>query len=215
MEPQSVSSPACELFRRCIHLQQPQDWQVFVEHYCHRVAKTVAWAFSRLAAWPSIDEPEDITQELYCRLLSGAASEFRGETEGELWTYLGQVVFHLLLDRQRQRTAAKRTLPRAYTPVRPEYAPSTLSSPEETTLTSERRRLFLISCAIGSRGARSGPRLRALWLAIVGGWSSQEAARVVGGSLSGSQLDSMIHRLRRRLEAQGLHLPRRSVARAI
>lgn len=207
-----TSSGACGLFRRCIELQRREDWQTFAELYRQRVTKTVYRALRRMGDWPFIEDPEEITQELYCRLLDGGARHFRGHSEGELWAYLGQVTFRLLIDRSRRQMTVKRRIPRTRADIKPDKTPSLWHSPEEAALSAELRGLFLSRCAKALREPLTGPRLRAVWLAIFDGWSSREAASAVGGSLTASQIDSIICRLKRRLAAEGLHLPRRSPA---
>jgi DNA-directed RNA polymerase specialized sigma24 family protein len=81
-------------------------------------------------------------------------------------------------------------------------------SPEEWTLNRERRRLFLRRCRrlLGRRSTRD---LQVLYLAFFEGRSSREICRSLGGGLTPSCVDSMVHRLKRRLKHFGLHLPRR------
>ncbi len=201
---------ACALFKRCVEMQRREDWQTFIERYRSRIDRTVAWALRRRGFLPIAEEPEEIAQELYCRLLGGVARQLHGVSDGELWSYLGQIAYRLLLDRQRWQLAAKRFPPFSHTVLGVEQVPSQSSSPEELTLVSERRRLLLHRCAAALREPCSGPRVRALWMAVFGGWNSRDIARRVGGGLSASQIDCMIHRLKKRLAAEGLYLPRRS-----
>ena len=44
------------------------------------------------------------------------------------------------------------------------------------------------------------------------GWTSREIAAALGGSLTVSSVDTILHRLRQRLAAQDIRLPDRSAA---
>jgi len=58
-------------------------------------------------------------------------------------------------------------------------------------------------------GRRSVRDLNVLYLAFFEGHSSREICRRLGGGLTPSCVDSMVHRLKHRLAAFGLQLPKR------
>ena len=81
-------------------------------------------------------------------------------------------------------------------------------SPEEWVISRERRRFFLERCrdAVGRRSVRD---LNVLYLAFFEGHSSREICHRLGGGLTPSCVDSMVHRLKQRLADFDLQLPRR------
>ena len=82
-------------------------------------------------------------------------------------------------------------------------------SPEERVLRRERQRIFLKRCR-ASLGPRSPERdLRVLYLAFLEGLSSREISRRMGRGTTPSCVDSLVHRVRKRLARGGLSIPHR------
>jgi DNA-directed RNA polymerase specialized sigma24 family protein len=85
--------------------------------------------------------------------------------------------------------------------------PDRTGSPYRRAEQRERLRRFAHRCLALAPDERA---VRILKLVLVGGWTSRDVARASRGAVSSSRVDSMIHRLRRRLEAEGLALADRS-----
>jgi RNA polymerase sigma factor (sigma-70 family) len=164
-----------------------------------------------------VDQVEDVVQEVYCRLLDGGGRRLtacHAESEGQAVSYLARVVERVVIDQVRKRLAAKRGAGRTVASAGPqakrllERKEDPAGTPEDRLLAAERRRLVLAHWRdIGS--APQGRRnLRILRLALIEGWSSREIARTLG-KLAPSSVDSVVHRLRRRLSEEGVALPRR------
>jgi RNA polymerase sigma factor (sigma-70 family) len=163
------------------------------------------------------DQVEEVVQEVYCRLLDGGGrrlSACHAESEGQAVSYLARVVERVVIDQVRKRLAAKRGAGQTVASAGPqakrllERKEDPAGTPEDRLLAAERRRLVLAHWRdIGSQpqGRRN---LRILRLALIEGWSSREIARTLG-KLAPSSVDSVVHRLRRRLSEEGVALPRR------
>lgn len=166
---------------------------------------------------------EEILQDVYCRLVvGGALRRLRGRTPGELISFLGTVAERTAFDHARQARASKRDGAREVRLGRRrlEQIADPRQCPERDLLRAETERHFLGRCRdLPERG----PRGRNAWvarLALVEGWTSREIAQASGGRLSASYVACLIHRLRRRFEAEGAarsasrRQPRRSRRRA-
>jgi RNA polymerase sigma factor (sigma-70 family) len=185
--------------------------------YGRKLAARARRALAEFGEAPEADRVEEVVQEVYCRLLDAQGHRLaacRAESEGQAFSYLGRVVERVVLDQLRARLAAKRGGGR----LRPlsgvrerreaQRVVDPVGTPEDRLLAAERRRLLLEQWRdIASRptGRRD---LRILRLALVEGWSSREIARTLG-KLAPSSVDSVVHRLRRRLSGDGIDLPRR------
>ncbi len=82
-------------------------------------------------------------------------------------------------------------------------------TPEDLLLAAERRRCFRTVCGRLLPGPTAARDTRVLELALLGGWSSLEIARGLGGRLAASTVDTLVYRLRRRLAASGIAVPKR------
>ncbi len=202
------ATTACDLFQRCLDHRGGDDWREFVGCYGGRVSRSVRGA-SRSAGFEVPEEDfEELVQELYCRLLAAGVGQFRGRTEHELWGYLRRVARNLIVDRQRSAAASKRIHELALARWEDRrFWVSRSASPEEKVLEGERRRLFVVSCRRFADG--DGSILRVLEMALLEGRSSREIAVALRGRLNASQVDNLVHRLRRRLAQEGLHVPHR------
>jgi RNA polymerase sigma factor (sigma-70 family) len=188
-----------------------------VRCYGGRVEARARWSLRQLGVAARADQVEDVVQEVYCRLLDGGGrrlSACHAESEGQAVSYLARVVERVVIDQVRKRLAAKRGAGRTVASAGPqakrllERKEDPAGTPEDRLLAAERRRLVLAHWRdIGS--APQGRRnLRILRLALIEGWSSREIARTLG-KLAPSSVDSVVHRLRRRLSEEGVALPRR------
>lgn len=198
---------ACDLFNRCLAGRDGGDWQHFVDRYDWQVRSTLRLTAMRCGlplVGPDLDE---MAQELYCRLLAVRCEKFRGRTEKELWKYLGQAIYSLVVDRQRALATQKRQPNHRRLAEAPGLRRRL--DPEEQLLGKERRKLFFQRCLEIARCDRVVIELRALKMALLEGWSSDEIARRLEGGLDARQVDTLVHRLRRHLAKDGIRLPRR------
>ena len=210
---------ARELIRRCATARDSRSWAEFQDRFSRPLRSGVYRTLMRYNARISDDERQDLLQETYFRLLEGEGRRLRrcrGEVEGAIAVYLGKVAESVVIDYLRGRSAAKRgrgvlvELPARDDGV--DLAESVLDTrrtPEERLLERERRLRFLASCRklVGKENQHRD--LRVLYLAFFEGWTSREICRRVGHGMKPSTVDSLIHRLKKRLAASGIEIPRR------
>ena len=200
---------ACVLFRRCLAGAGGDAWRDFIDRYGWQVRNLVRLKTLRCGLRLAAPDLEEMVQELYCRLLVSRGRRFRGQTDYELWSFLGRVCHNLTVDRQRSMAAQKRRPNSRRTPDTSRL-PSPALDPEERLLGRERRRHFFERCLEIVRCDRVVLELRVLRMAFLEGWTSREIARRLEGRLSAGQVDALVHRLRRHLAKDGIELPRRS-----
>jgi RNA polymerase sigma factor (sigma-70 family) len=200
---------ACELFDRCLAGRGSSgDWQEFVDRYEWQLRSVLRLTATRCGmplVGPDLDE---MVQELYCRLLSVRCERFRGSSEQELWSYLNQAIYSLVVDRKRALATQKRQPDRELLGDS-SGLPARRLDPEQQLLGKERRKVFFERCLEIARCDRVVVEVRALKMALLEGWTSREIARQLEGGLNARQIDSLVHRLRRHLEKDGIRLPRR------
>ena len=206
-----------ELLARCASSFESDPWWEFVRRFEDRLTRGIDRAVRRFGVRLSREEREDLVQDAYLRLIDKQAlglRRCRARKDTEVGAYLGRIGERVVVDHLRSSSTLKRgrglMVDRQVDFDRDLYGgpidPS--PSPEEWVLNRERRRLFLQRCRriLGRRSARD---LHVLYLAFFEGRSSREICRRLGGGLTPSCVDSMLHRLKRRLTDFGLHLPRR------
>lgn len=206
-----------ELLARCASSFESEPWWEFVRRFEDRLTLGIDRAVRRFGVRLSREEREDLVQDAYLRLIDKQAQGLqrcRARQEAEVGAYLGRIGERVVVDHLRSSSTLKRgrgllvdrraDLDRYLCEGPIDRSPS----PEEWTLNRERRRLFLRRCRrlLGRRSTRD---LQVLYLAFFEGRSSREICRSLGGGLTPSCVDSMVHRLKRRLKHFGLHLPRR------
>ena len=211
---------ACELFHRCVHRRDGEEWREFLRRYQPRLRAAVRRAFLQRGLRLAEPDLEDLVQDLYCRLLAAGGKRFRGRTERELWGYLGQVAKNVVIDHQQAARARKRWPGIAAAGIGPpagerldpvehealEAVACREASPEERLLVADYRRFVLARCRQVTRGERA---VKVLRLAFLEDWSSPEIARRLGGGLTANKVDMLVYRLKRRLAKEGIRLPRR------
>lgn len=207
----------CELLARCSSSFEPDPWQEFVRRFEKRLTGGIDRAVRRFGVRLSREEREDLVQDAYLRLLDKQAlglRRCRAQRETEIGAYLGRIGERVVVDHLRSRSTLKRgrrlLIDRRIGLGKDllDQAVDRSPSPEDWVLHRERRRLFLERCRkiLGRRSARD---LRVLYLAFFEGHSSRDICRRIGGGLTPSCVDSMLHRLKGRLARSGLLLPRR------
>jgi RNA polymerase sigma factor (sigma-70 family) len=196
-------------------------WNELVERHGERVRSAVRVALRRFDERPDPERVDDLAQEVWCRLLERDRMRRagpRGEREGETATYLRRVATTVVADVLRAEGAAKRR-PRALLSLEPgdfglrREPADERASPLRRLLARDQLRRYLALCGrlVGRRDARA--RRLVVRLAWVAGLTSTDIARRIGGRWTSSGVDSLLHRLRRRLAARGEALPVRDARR--
>ena len=217
MNPEAPTELAPRLIHACADSTSEPAWESFLARFRPRLRGEVRSVLLRAGTFPDRDLAEDLEQEVLCRLLERdrrVLARFRGATDGEAVLYLRRVVASVVLDALRAAASAKR---------RPALDPISLEEltaqaidladrrgcPEARALARERGRVFLGRCR-QLRGARAtAERLRIVRLALVEGLSSREVVARLGPPWTVGAVDSLLHRLRRRLAATGWPPPGR------
>lgn len=163
---------------------------------------------------PWAEQVQEVMQEVYCRLLDrDGLNACRAANEAQAVTYLFRVVESVVVDQLRHFRAAKRgggrhrPLPSAEERRLVESKIDPGGTPEDRLLAAERRRLVLAHWRAIGREMQGERNLHILRLALIEGWSSREIGRT--HKLAPSSVDTVVHRLRRRLSEDGFDLPRR------
>lgn len=209
---------AADLLFRCAAGGDSRAWEEFRDRFEGRLRAGILATLRRHGASTVPEDREDLLQEVYCRLLSHGGrilKRCRGGSEVEVAGYLRRVAESVVIDHLRAVSATKRGRCRLTEAGEGggtallERAPDPAPSPEQRALHAELRRLFLARSrrAAGRRDPRRN--LRILCLALLEGWTSREIARRLGGGVSVGTVDSLIHRMRQRLSAEGLAMPSR------
>ena len=203
------------LIDRCTGDPGSPAWTELVDRYGRHLRLGVCRALRRCGQTVRRDRVDDLVQEAYCRLLEDRARRlrtFRGTVPAELGAWLQRIAERTTIDCLRSDAAEKRgrhlLLPE-HTLRESEAGgpPDRTGSPYRRAEQRERLRHFAHRCRALAPDERA---VRILKLVLVGGWTSRDVARASRGAVSPSRVDSMIHRMRRRLEAEGLPLADRS-----
>lgn len=206
-----VSAP--ELIERCRREPSGASWQEFLHRYGYALAATVRRALARVGLAASRELQDDLLQETYCHLLADDRRRLescRGADDRTVAGYLCRIAENVVIDHLRHSGAAKRgrdllVAPLPDGPTLVDRAPDPAARADHRLLVAESRRHFLRQAG---RILKGDNRRRDLWvtyLATFEGWTSREiAARV--GSITANNVDSVVHRTRKRLAAGGLDL---------
>ena len=207
-----------ELLRRCATGGDGAAWREFLELFGAALSAGVR-KVARQAGLPGDPASrEELLQEVYCRLLENRGRillDCRGDSAPAVAAYLRRVAESAAVDRLRLLTAAKRgrhLLVRLNEANRGRWRGSFVAEapgPEARLLARERRRRAFARCRrlVGGRSPQRD--LSVLYLAYCRGLSSREIARRLGGGLTPARVDSLMHRVRRRLARGGIRIPRR------
>jgi RNA polymerase sigma factor (sigma-70 family) len=206
-----------ELFRICTAgSRDDRAWDEFVLRFQPRLRAGVSRVLRRLDQPATPDHVDDLVQDVYCRLLERGVGSFRGESEGEVLTYLQRICDSVVVDRLRGRAAAKRGGRARLVDLGEgdatlaEVVADGGTSPEGRCLHRELRGLLLDGCR---RGLGDGPwrerNLAIFELAVLDGWTSREIAEGFDWGLKAGSIDSVVHRQRRKLKLRGLEAPPR------
>lgn len=187
------------------------SWDELVRRFGPRLERMAAEALGRFGQRPEPHRVEDLVQEVYIRLLArGRGFDPCVRRGPQVLAYLRRAVRSAAIDGVRAAGAAKRRagdwLPAAAAElVDPE------PDPEQRLLVRDRRRRLFARCRVlAGPGPAAARDTRVLALTMVGGWTSREIAAASGGRVRSSTVDAAVCRMRRRLAASGVRLPRRS-----
>ena len=206
-----------DVFRICASgSRDPRVWDEFVHRFQLRLRAGVSRVLRRLDQPATPDTVEDLVQDVYCRLLERGVGSFRGDSEGEVLTYLQRICDSVVVDRLRVRSTVKRGGRTRFVELgEGDGAPAAVvadggASPEARCLHRELRGLLLDGCR--GRVDQDPWRERNLAifeLAVLDGWTSREIADGFDWGLKAGSIDSVVHRQRRKLRQRGLEAPPR------
>jgi len=213
---------ARDLLQRCATDRDAEIWQEFLDRFDRRIAAGIYRTLARFDARMGTDEQQDLLQDVYCRLLERRGrylQRCRGEVDGAVGAYLGKVAESVVVDYLRSLSAAKRGSGRSWNRrwevdyELADWVADSGPSAEEKLLQRERHVRFFSRCQelVGSRSPRRD--LEVLYLAFFEGWTSREISRRIGNGMTPSAVDSLVHRLKRRLAKSGVDVPRRHSVR--
>lgn len=203
-------SPLSNLFTRCAR-GESAAWETLVAEFGPWIGSVVRRAAAvERATNPGDDDVDELMQELWCRLLAAEGrllTAFRGESRSEAAAYLAAVARSVVVDRLRFRRAQKR---RAVLLGLGGYDLADLTPGPEARLLRRERRETARRRLHDLLGPRTSRRNRhAVELALLGGLTSREIAARSRGRTSAGAVDSLVHRVRRRMTALGLQPPER------
>jgi RNA polymerase sigma factor (sigma-70 family) len=199
-----------------------EAWDRFVGLHARQVEAAVRQAARSVGGAAERDELEDLTQEVYCRLLQRDSGELPElDHPARRFVYLRRVARSVIIDRRRAGAAKKRGRGRLILSwdsveiARQRDAVDSAATPEERLLLRERSRDLLASCRRILRGRRAERNLRIVRLAWVEGWNSREISKRLEGELAPSSIDTLLSRVRKRLlEERGTARRRPGVSKA-
>jgi len=207
-----------ELLARCASDRDEDTWNEFLQRFKPAILGGVRRALNRSNRAAHTIDPEDLVQEVFCRLLDGGGLRLRrcqGPNDRVVAAYLGKIAESVVHDHLRSRQAEKRgsrlqvVAGEESTLSLVDRVPDPGPTPEENALFNELRRRFQHTCRHAA-GARTGSRdVEILHLALFESYTSREIAARLGGSLRPSSIDSRVHRMRLRLKQSGFHLQHR------
>ena len=210
-----------ELVLACSRDSENSQWEELVERFEPCLIAGVRRAFRWAGSFPRDEQLEDLLQETYCKLLEAEARVLRrctSDSEVAIGVYLGRVAERVALDHLRTRSAEKRgggrveSLETTSTARGAPMEPATPPVAEDRLISAERRKAFLDSCR-RLAGRQRQRNLRIFRLAFLDGLTSVEISERLGRPISANGIDTLLHRVRRRLAEEGLMVPRRRVAR--
>lgn len=213
---QAAGFSACDLFYHCLRTRRDELWSEFIQRYGGQVRRLIHAAFSNSERELTAGEIEEYVQELYLRLLARGEQSYRGTTDAEFWSYVYTTVRNLAIDRWRYAERRESCMATCTPSISRWHSPPT-QSPETRAMARQSLGSFLERCRLAAAGARTEMKMRILRLAFFDGLSSREIAHRLADeelapALTPCQVDSMIFRLRRRLERLGAEIPCRRAA---
>jgi DNA-directed RNA polymerase specialized sigma24 family protein len=205
-----------ELYRSCLAgNRDDRAWAALVSRFQPRLRARIKRTLRRFDQRATPELVDDLVQDVYCRILERTAAGFRGETEGQVLSYLLRVCDSVVVDRKRGRATYKRGGRARFLDldasahVIAEVLADGGASPEQLCLDRELRSLLLDGCRRHHHGPYLDRNLAIFELAVLDGWTSREIAAGFDWGLKVGSIDSVVHRQRRRLKRSGLDAPPR------
>jgi len=197
---------APHLLYLCINRRRPGDWSSFVRYYDHALRGALVGALHRRGQAGDEDCVDELMQELYCRLIAVGhrRGRLRYRSTAAAWGYLRKSIEAVVVDHLRKLGRRRRRIPWYHLRGR-----SIRPAQENALLAREALVRLIRRCRRHVAEPHRQLKVRALCLALIGGWSSREIARWSRGVLSPAGVDALVHRTRKRLAAQGITIGRR------
>lgn len=215
------STHLVELLQRCAVAPEPANWNEFVRRFRDRLRRGIRSAFRRAGCRCRAEDLEDLMQETYYRLLRQdrrALRGCRGRYDAEIEAYLHRLAQRVAYDHLRARGAAKRGWDlrkrNGEEDLDLDSTPGPAPGPERRLLWREEFALLESRCRLALQGPGLETDMRLLRWVFFEGLSSREISRRLAGRLAPSGVDTRLYRLRIRLAAAGIRLPRRRSGRA-
>lgn len=207
------STPVC-VGRRAPAAADSRVWQHLAVRFGDRLIGVVHHALRRHGARADPDQVADLVQEVWCRVLQRCRRRLPGiarrDGDEQAFAYLARVARNLVVDRLRHESAikrgggAQRVTRRDDAPDPVAAVPDEAPSAEERVLDREARRLFLARCRPYVSRRRPRRDLAIVERALLEGWTSPQITAELGGEVTPSGIDSLLHRVRRGLAGEGL-----------
>ena len=213
-----MGGTAVNALEACAVACNVDTWAEFERHFKGRLVAGVVRALSRGGNRPDSEQVGEMLQEVYCRLLENRRAvlrRFRGHTDSEAYAYLKRVAETSTVDRLRAAAAEKRggcCVDGGVEEIVGDGVADLGLSPEERALRRDAYAKLWSGCIAAIRSRHRARDLAILQLALFEGWTSREISTAMDGRLSVSSIDTVLHRQRRRLAAQGFLLPGRAEA---
>lgn len=219
---------ACRLFGACTTSDPDHEaWRHFLRRFERRIRCILRHMARRSGLDPDAEDLRDMAQDLYLGWLHRGRG-FDGTSQGEFWHYVRSSARNVAVSRRRRREAEKRSagagdqeraermgVAAGWVEYEGHRAPKEATCPETRLLARERRRRRLERLRRAIRSVAPGDARAhvALEWVLLEGRSSREVSRILarrGEEVCRDQIDRWVFRLRRRLAADGLRLPRRT-----
>jgi RNA polymerase sigma factor (sigma-70 family) len=192
--------------------RQPRSWDRLVRLHGSRLTAVARRSLSRCGLSTRTEDVEDLVQDVWCRLVERWGTRpgrgVRGG-DGGLFAYLATVIHNAAVDRARAAAAAKRGQRCPRDQGRVDLVAAAEPTPEERLLERDGRRLFRARCRPYTSRARRRRDVAVAELALIDGWTSRQIADALRHRLAPSSVDSLVHRVRSGLAAEGVALPSR------
>ena len=187
-------------------------WEPYVVPFEEFLRRRVSRTMKRAGLRPEPEQVRDMIQDIYCRLLEGGPprlEQLRKLPLRSTLSYLTRVAQSTVFDQIRAARSAKRGDLRRLRTARGrlERITDPAPTPDQVLLLAEGRHLLLRRLRNLGGPGRGARNARLLWLALVEGWGSRELGRAF--ALAPRSVDTLVCRLRRRFEDEGLELARR------
>ena len=213
------TAQAGQLVRRCAHERDEESWKEFERLFRSKLLLAIRLTKQKLGRSLQVGDDEDLLQDVYCRLLSRDGinlTRCRADDAPQVVAYLQRIARSVVLDRGKAAAAEKRgayqvvDFPAECEADLAELAVEGRPDPESELIARERKQLFFARCRefVGPKNPRRD--LLVLYLAFFEGMTSREIVERLGSGTTVTGIDSLIYRVRGRLRAIGVPVPRRA-----